>query len=76
MSTRLELSGKWVPVLLGQPETGMGYQTATVILRDGKRFPKTTIVGGIITEVAGYQEIPFEEDEIDEIVVTHEKRTL
>jgi hypothetical protein len=73
MTTKLELGEKWAPVLLAQPETGMGYQITTVILRDGRRYPNVTIVGGIITQIAGQAEIPFKEDEIADIQVTHGK---
>jgi len=69
----LSLSNKWAPVLVAQPETGMSYQIASVVLRDGRRFDHTMIVGGIITEIAGSTEIPFTEDEIVEIRVTHGK---
>ena len=73
MATTLQLSNKWAPVLIGQPETGMGYQITTVMLRDGRRFPNVTIAGGIVTEVAGHKDIPFRDDEIADIVVTHGK---
>ena len=69
----LQLSDKWAPVLLAQPETGMGYQIATITLKDGRTFSKTVIVGGVITETGGQKVIPFMEYEIAEIVVTHEK---
>ena len=69
----LELSKKWAPVLLAQPETGMGYQIVSVFLRDGKWFDRVTIVGGTITEIDGKQEIPFREEEITDIKVTHGK---
>jgi hypothetical protein len=67
----LALSVQWAPVLLSQPETAMGYQVATVILKDGKRFPKSVIVDGYITKVGDSPEIPFEESEIESIVVDH-----
>ena len=67
----LELSEKWAPVLLAQPETGMGYQIASVSLLDGRRFDRVTIVGGTITDVNGVKEIPFREDEIADITVRH-----
>lgn len=73
MAKMLELSNKWAPVLLAQPETGMGYQITTVVLRDGRRFTNVTIVGGIITEIKGQEEIPFEEGDIVDIHVTHGK---
>jgi hypothetical protein len=69
----LSLSNKWAPVLVAQPETGMGYQITSVVLRDGRRFDRVMIVGGIITEIAGSKDIPFAEDEIVEIRVTHGK---
>jgi len=73
MTTTLELSEKWVPVLIGQPETGMGYQITTIILKDGRRFPNVTIAGGIVTQVEAYGDIPFKDEEIADIVVTHGK---
>jgi hypothetical protein len=66
----LELSEKWAPVLAGQPETGMGYQIASVVLRDGKRFDQVMIVGGFITQVGDNKEIPFREEQIVDIRVT------
>ena len=69
----LSLSDKWAPVLVAQPETGMGYQIASVVLRDGRRFDQVLIVGGVLTEIGGKKEIPFAEQEIVEIQVTHGK---
>ena len=71
MNTTLELSDKWAPVLIRQPETGMGYQVTTIILKDGRRFSNVTIAGGAVTCVNGYSDIPFREDDIADIVVTH-----
>lgn len=73
MTATLQLSEKWAPVLIGQPETGMGYQIATVILKDGRRFPNVTIAGGTVTNVAGHGDVPFKDEEIADIVVTHGK---
>ena len=67
----LQLSDRWGPRLVNQPETGMGYQIATIILRDGRRFPKALIIGGLITEIKNVEGIPFTEAEIEDIVVTH-----
>jgi len=47
----------------------MGYQVATVLLKDGKRVQGVMIIGGIITKVAGADSIPFVEDDITDIVV-------
>ena len=65
----LHLSAKWAEVLARQPETGMGYQVATVRLHDGRAFVGAVIVGGIVTSVRGHREIPFAEADIAEIIV-------
>jgi hypothetical protein len=69
----LALTDKWAPVLISQPETGMGYQIVSVTLRDGRQIDQVMIVGGIVTEIAGQKEIPFTEDQIVDIRVTHGK---
>lgn len=65
----LKLSKKWAPVLLSQPETGMGYQIVSVFLRDGRRFDKVTIVGGTIADINGKNDIPFTEEDVVDIKV-------
>jgi hypothetical protein len=67
----LQLSEKWAPRLRSQGETGMSYQICTIVLKDGRRIEGVTIVGGIIAKIKGLNEVPFGEDEIDDIVVTH-----
>ena len=67
----LMLSDRWGPILTDQPETGMGYQIATIILKDGRRFPKSLIVEGRITDIGDSPETPFKEDDIAEIIVDH-----
>ena len=69
----LKLTDKWAARLISQPETGMGYQVATVILRDGRHFEQVLIVDGLITQVHGRDEIPFDEAEVAEIVVMKDK---
>ena len=71
----ISLGDKWVPVLLSQPETGMGYQIASVFLRDGRRFDRVTITQGVITQIDGKKEVPFKEEDIKDIRVTHERHT-
>jgi hypothetical protein len=66
----LVLSEKWAPYLRSQPETGMGYQIATIYLADGRKFDRTVIVGGYVTKVGDSTVIPFRETEIDRIVIT------
>ena len=73
MATHLELPAKWAPRLVGQPETGMGYQTASITLLDGRVIEDVLIVGGTIAEVRGYDSIPFSVDDISDITVTHRK---
>ncbi len=69
----LKLSDKWGPVLVSQPETGMGYQVASIILKDGSRYDQALIEAGYVTRIRGLEDIPFSEDQIAEIVVTHDK---
>jgi hypothetical protein len=69
----LSLSPKWADFFRSQPETGMGYVIATVILRDGRQYPRAAITGGVIGSIDGSAVIPFTENEIAEFVVTHDK---
>ena len=69
----IALSDKWAKVLVPQPETGMGYQIVSVYLKDGRRFDHVVIVGGTISSIKGDSIIPFQESDIDKIVVTHDK---
>ena len=69
----ITLSGRWAPKLLSQGETGMGYQIASIILKDGRQFHQVVIVEGNITRIKGMKDIPFSEEEIEDIVVTHDK---
>ncbi len=70
----LQLSDKFVTALVKQPEAGMGYQTADVLLKDGKLFKRVTIVGSqVVAAVHGYKDIPFAEPDISMIMVTNEK---
>ena len=40
----LALSTKWGKKLAAEPETGMGYQVTSVILKGGERFEQVVIV--------------------------------
>lgn len=57
--------------MISQPETGMGYQVATIHLKDGRLFERVMVVGGTITDINGDPNIPFVEEEIDRITVTN-----
>jgi hypothetical protein len=70
---RLQLPEKWASRLVSQPETGMGYQTASIALRDGRIMEDVLIVGGTIAEVSGYDSIPFSAEDISDIIVTRRK---
>ena len=52
----------------------MGYQIASIILQDGRRFNQVVIVEGNITRIKGMmRDMPFSEREIADIIVTHDK---
>ena len=67
------LSDSWGPKLVAQGETGMGYQIASVVLKDGRRFDRVVIVGRNITQVKDIEGIPFTAEQIEQIIVTHDK---
>lgn len=67
------LPDKWGPVLSAQPETGMGYQVATVTLRDGTQWQQVLIEEGHITRIRGQTSIPFQAEDITDIRVTHDR---
>jgi hypothetical protein len=64
---------KWRTELACKPETGMSYQVVSVLLKDGRRFDQVAVVEGHITEIRGRKDIPFTEDQIAQIVLTHDK---
>ncbi len=69
----IKLTAKWATELASKPETGMGYQVVSIVLRDGRRFEQVAVVEGLITKIRGRRDIPFCEDEIAEIILTHDK---
>ena len=69
----IALSDKWIDFLVSQPETGMGYHVVSVILKYGTKFDQVIVNEGYITRVRGYENVPFEESDIQEILVTHNK---
>jgi hypothetical protein len=70
-----KLDDKWAPVLLNSPETGMGYHIVTIRLKNGERYDRIAVTGGLIARVAGSSVVPFTNDDIEEVVVTHDKST-
>ena len=67
------LSEKWAPALRSAAETGMGYQVASIILKEGTRYDQAIIDSGFITRIRGMKEIPFQEQDIAAIEITHDK---
>jgi hypothetical protein len=70
------LSSKWADFFRTHPETGMDYTIVTVVLKDGRRFERVVVTGGIIGSVDGDPTVRFTEDEIAEFIVTHDKKNL
>ena len=68
----LQLGDRWAEVLAKERESGMGHHVVTVLLKDGRQFAGVTVVGGIINRIAGAEAVPFAEDDIEDIVVTHD----
>ena len=62
----LALSDKWAAYFHAIPETGMGYVTVSVLLKDGRRFDRVCVVGGTITKVGESSSVPFAESDIAE----------
>jgi hypothetical protein len=69
----LTLSGKWLSALAAQPETGMGYHVVSIQLKDGRKFDQVVVVEGNITQIRGRPDIPFQESDVADITVTHQK---
>lgn len=68
----MRLSDRWALELRDEPETGMGYQIATVILKDGRRLPNTAIIDcTYIGAVDCTRGPPFSESDIASIIVDH-----
>ena len=69
---RFKFSAKFLRLLSEMPETGMGYQVVTITLKDGRMFKQVVIAEGLI-KIRGRADIPFTEDDIADITVTHDK---
>ena len=68
----MKLSSKWINFLSTQPETGVGYQSVTVMIAGGKVFYNLVVMNGDTLQTTNrYRDLPFEEDEIVNIQVTH-----
>jgi hypothetical protein len=54
-----------------EKETGLGYQTVSVQLRNGRYFDQAIASEGCIIAVRGYDDVPFTPDEVEHVAVTH-----
>ena len=62
-----------VEQLKKSPETGIGYQVASVKLNDGRIFDQVIASEGCIIEVRGYSEIPFKPEDVQSVTVNHKR---
>ena len=70
----LNIPNKFAKELVSQPETGMGYQVVKIILKDGRQFNQVAVIqSSVIGQIRGMKEIPFKGEDIDKIILTHEK---
>jgi hypothetical protein len=70
MKRSVQIPAGLVDPLKGDTETGIGYQIASVELKDGRSFDQVWASEGCIIEVRGYEEIPFTSDDIPSVRVT------
>ena len=71
--TMIVLPQKWLVDLADRPETGMGYHIVSILLKDGRQFNQVVVVEGRITQIRGLTGIPFSEEEIADVILTHYK---
>jgi hypothetical protein len=64
----------WQEFLAKKPETGMGYQIASLQLKDGRKFEDVAIIhSSLIGEIQTQATIEFNPEEISEIELTYRK---
>lgn len=62
---KIKLSKKWVERLLSMPETGMGYQTVDITLKDGRVIKRVNIFNAEDLELPDeYKSIKIENIEL------------
>lgn len=71
----VRLGERWAAVLLREPETGMGYQVATIELHDGRCFEDVIIVDGAISGLPPKVAEHLTDADVASITVTHGRRT-
>ena len=71
MKCLVPIPTRFVNYLKRAPETGIGYQVISVVLKDGRSFDQVITSEGCIIEVRGYKEIPFAPDDVASVSVNH-----
>ncbi|MGB7282187.1 MAG: hypothetical protein WBE13_07995 [Candidatus Acidiferrum sp.] len=71
MKRLVPIPSGFVDHLKAAGETGIGYQVASVQLRDGRFFEQVVTSEGCIIEVRGYKEIPFSPEDVASVSVNH-----
>ena len=70
----MKLSDRWVNYLVGQPESGMGYQEIKATLTNGEVHDAVVLNCSAILSVDGeVGRFPFTEDQIESITVKKNK---
>lgn len=67
----MKLSNKWIEQLMKLPESGMGYQNATVTLNNGSKYEDVKILNcsSIVSVADNVGSCPFVDGEIKKIDV-------
>jgi hypothetical protein len=71
---QFRLGERWATVLLGESETGMGYQVATIKLHDGRCFEHVTIVDSAVSGLPQQIAEHLTEADVASITITHRRR--
>jgi hypothetical protein len=52
-------------------ETGLGYHTVSIQLKDGRHFDQAIASEGYIIAVRGFNDAPFAPDDVEHVSVNH-----
>ena len=69
------LPQRWWEFLRNAGETGMGYQTGNIVLKDGTIFEDAVFMNPYLGGIRGHAhgDIPFNVADIDRIELTHKR---
>jgi hypothetical protein len=73
MKQLFPIPNRCVDYLKRSNETGMGYKVVSVQLLDGRSFEQAVVSEGHIIEVRGYNEIPFQPEDVASVSVNHKQ---